>query len=105
MLNMEFIFLVNGKNPSYNLRYLTYGHQRKKNCLRRCAINKGSDHPAHPRSPVSAFIIPLLESIISMLATSEISILYKLVTVAVETDFSLALWETPKTGFLMVRPI
>ena len=37
------------------------------------ANNKGTDQPAHPRSLISAFVIRLLESIISRLATSEIS--------------------------------
>ena len=54
--------------------------------------------PAHPRSLISSFIIRSSESIISMLTTSEFSI-FQLVTVSVETDFSLALSETPKTGF------
>ena len=47
------------------------------------ANNKGEDQPAHPRRLISAYIFRLLESIISKLATS----------------LSLALWETPKTGF------
>ena len=37
------------------------------------ANNKGVDQPAHPRSLISAFVIRLLESIISRLAASEIS--------------------------------
>ena len=36
--------------------------------------NKDADKPAHPRSLISAFVIRLLESIISRLATSGISI-------------------------------
>ena len=36
--------------------------------------NKGADQPAHPRRLISAFVIHLLESIISQLASSEISI-------------------------------
>ena len=35
--------------------------------------NKGKDLPAHPRSLISAFVIRVLERIISKLATSEIS--------------------------------
>ena len=35
---------------------------------------QGADQPAHPRSLISAFVIPFLESIIGKLATSEISI-------------------------------
>ena len=46
----------------------------------------------------------LLESIISKLATSEISN-FLLVSVAEETGWSLAFSETPKTGFLAMRPI
>ena len=38
------------------------------------AKNKGADQPAHPRSLISAFVIRLLESIISKLATRELSI-------------------------------
>ena len=38
------------------------------------ANNKEADQPVHLRSMISAFVIPLLESIISRLATSEISI-------------------------------
>ena len=35
--------------------------------------NTGADQPAHPRSLISAFVIRVLESTISKLATSEIS--------------------------------
>ena len=38
------------------------------------ANNKGADQPAHPRSLLSTFVIGILKSIISKLATSEISI-------------------------------
>ena len=37
------------------------------------ANNKGADKPARPRSLISAFVIRLLESTISRLATSKIS--------------------------------
>ena len=66
--------------------------------------NKGADQPAPPPGLISAFDIHLLESIISGLATSEISIFY-LVSVAEETGLSLTLSETPKTGFVATRPI
>ena len=82
---------------------MKYGPRREKTCLRGFANNKGADQPAHPRSLISAFVIPLLKSIISRLATSEISLFY-LVSVAEETGLSLALSETPKTGFLTSRP-
>ena len=65
-------------------------------------INKGADQQMH--SLISAFVIRLLESIISKLATSKISI-FKLVSVAEETGLSLALSETSKTGFVASRPI
>ena len=38
------------------------------------ANNKGADQPAHERSPISAFVIRLLESIISKLAANKILI-------------------------------
>ena len=50
------------------------GARRKKPCLREFANNKGADQPAHPRSLISAFVVRLLQSIISKLASSEISI-------------------------------
>ena len=46
----------------------------EKTCLQGFANNKGADQPAHPRSLISDFVIPVLENIISRLATSEISI-------------------------------
>ena len=48
------------------------GPRHKKTCLRECENNKGADQPAHPRSPISTFVIRLLESIISRLDSSEI---------------------------------
>ena len=50
------------------------------------ANNKGADQPAHPRSLVSTFAIRFLESTISKLATSEISI-FQLVPVAEQAGF------------------
>ena len=50
-----------------------YGHRQEKTCPRGFANNKGADQPAHKRSLISAFIIRLLESIVSRLASSEIS--------------------------------
>ena len=50
------------------------GPRREKTCLRGFANNKSADQPAHPRSLISAFVIRVLESIISRLAMSEISI-------------------------------
>ena len=48
--------------------------QREKTGLQGNANNKGAYQPVHPHSLISAFDIYLLESIISRLATSEISI-------------------------------
>ena len=78
--------------------------QRKKTCLRRFANNKGADQPAHPRSLISAFVIPLLESIISRLATSEISVFW-VVSAAEETGLNLTVSESLETGFVATRPI
>ena len=44
------------------------GPQCEKTRLWRFANNTGADQPAHPRSLISAFVIPILESIISKLA-------------------------------------
>ena len=68
------------------------------------ANNKCADQSAPLHSLISTFVICLLEGIISKLATSEISIFY-LVSVAEETDLSLTLSDTTKTGFVQWRPI
>ena len=46
----------------------------EKTCLWRFANNTGADQPAHLRSLISDFVICYLKSIISKLATGEISI-------------------------------
>ena len=81
-----------------------YGPRREKTCLWRFVNNKGADQPAHPCRLIRAFIIHLLENIISLLAPSEIS-LFWLVSVAKETGLILAFSESPKTGFLALRPL
>ena len=65
--------------------------------------NKGVDQSAHQCRLIRAFAICFLESIISKLASSKISI-FMLVPVAEETGLSLALSKIRKTGFLR-RPI
>ena len=51
-----------------------FGPRREKTCLRGFANNTGADQPAHPRRLISAFVIRVLKSTISKLATSEISV-------------------------------
>ena len=80
-----------------------YGPRREKTCLWGFANNKDADQPAHPGSPISAFVFRLLESFISRHALS-VSSIFKIVSVAEETALSLALSETPKTGILATRP-
>ena len=46
----------------------------RENLSSEFANNKCADQPAHQRSLISAFVIHFLESTISKLATSEISI-------------------------------
>ena len=58
---------------------------------------KGADQPAHPRRLISAFVIRLLESIISRLAMSKISI-FQLVSVAEQAGLNNTFSETLKTG-------
>ena len=55
--------------------------------------NKGADQPAHPHSLISAFVFRYFESIISRLS------------IAKETDLSLALSKTPKTGLFCVEAL
>ena len=81
-----------------------YGPRREKTCLRGFANNKGADQHAHPPRLIRAFVIRFFESIVFKLATGEISI-FLLASVAEEIGLKLALSETPKTGFVTMRPI
>ena len=67
------------------------------------ANNKSTDQSAHPCRLISAFVIRILERIISNLATGEISS-YLLVSVAEQTGLSLAMSEPPKEVFLSLSP-
>ena len=81
----------------------------QENLCLRFVNNKSADlpdQPAHRHRLISPFVICVLESIIiiSKFATTENSI-FLLVSVAEETGLSLILSETPKTGFVTLRPI
>ena len=77
-----------------------YGLRGEKTSLGEFAYNKDADQPGHLPSLISAFVICFLESTISKLATSEIS-----VSVAEQAGLNLTLSETGKTGFVAKRPI
>ena len=64
------------------------------------AKNKGTDQPTHSCSLISKFVIHLLESIISRLATSEISIFY-LVSVAEQAGLNITSSDTPTASFVV----
>ena len=64
------------------------------------ANNKGANQPAHPRSLISAFVVRLIDSIISLVSISESASLYP-ASVAAQAGLSLTWSKTPKTGFLM----
>ena len=68
------------------------------------ANNKDADQPAHPRSLISAFVVRCLDSIIPLVSISKISSLY-LASLAAQAGLCLTLLHTPKTGFLVTRPI
>ena len=89
--------------PKFICLYAAIWASTRENLFSKVSNSKGADQPAHPCSLISVFVIHLLESIISKLA-DDISIFW-LVSVAEETDFSLALSETLKTGFVPLRPI
>ena len=64
------------KNPAYKeyhgrtVLFGIYGPRNEKTCLLEFGNNTGADQPAYPRSLISAFVIRILERIISKLATS-----------------------------------
>ena len=74
------------------------GHE--KMCLMSYANNKGADQPAHPRSPISVFVVGCLDNIIPLVSVSEISSLY-LASVAAQAGLSLPWSQTPKTAFFV----
>ena len=75
------------------------GHE--KMCLVSYANNKGTDQPAHPRSPISAFVVHCLDSIISLDSIAEISRL-QLASIAEQASLSLTWSETPEDTFCRV---
>ena len=83
---------------------ISYGHRPEKTCRWGFTNNTGADQPAPPGRLISAFVTCFMESITSKLATGEISIFY-LISVAKETGLNIVLSETPKTGFVALRPI
>ena len=66
----------------------------------RYVINNGADQPAHRRTPISAFDVGCLDSIIHIFAKSKILRL-ELVSVAEQAGLCLTWSQTLKTGFLM----
>ena len=96
--------MFESETPFYTKALLIIGTRREKTCFRWFANNKGEDQPAHSRSLISAFVIRLLESIISKLAASEI-LIFLLVSVAEQAGLNLTFSENPKTGFLATMPI
>ena len=87
--------------PDYN--NYPYGPQSQTPCLRSLRTIKGTDQPAHQHRLISAFVIQIMECILSKFAKSEFSIFYQ-VSVADKTGLNLALSEAQKTGFAMLRP-
>ena len=61
-------------NDYVTVSAILYGPRREKTCLWGFANKKGADQPAHQHSLISTFAIHLLESIISRLSMSKISI-------------------------------
>ena len=97
------VFFFNEKRINHKIQCLQmfvpvihhrYGPRLEKTCLWEFANNKGADHPPNPLRLISAFVIHLLESIISQLASIKISI-FKLVSVVEEAGLSLTLFESP----------
>ena len=66
--------------------------------------NKGADHPAHPHSLISIFLVHCLYSVIPLVSIPEISSLY-LASVAVQAGLCLPWSQILKTGFLVTRLI
>ena len=68
--------------------YTLCNPRHDKTCFLLYVNNKGADQPAPPHSLIYAFVVPCLDSIITLLAIAEIS-RPKLVSVAEQAGFSL----------------
>ena len=66
------------------------------------AKNKWADQSAHPLSLISAFVIHLLESILSRLTTCEI-LYFRLVYVTEQAGLNFSSLETPQDMFSHVE--
>ena len=62
------------------------------------ATNKGADQPVHPRSLISTFVVRCLDSIIPILAKSEIARL-QLLSIAEQAGLSLTWLQMPEDTF------
>ena len=88
------VVILNYSRPTLNLLKL-----REEFCHRGLQTTKGADQLAHPHSPISAFAIHKLNSIVFKLAPSDISLFY-LVSVAEKAGFGMILSPTLKTVFV-----
>ena len=68
------------------------------------ANNKDADQPVHPRSLISTFVVRCLDSIIPVVAISEISS-HNLASLAAQAGLCLTWSQTLKTGFLVTTLI
>ena len=80
--------------------YIT-GPGHAKICLMPYANNKGADQPAHPRSLISTFAVRCLDSMICILALSNVS-RFLLVSVAEKAGLNLTWSKSPKIHFRVI---
>ena len=67
-------------------------------CLMPYANNKGADQPVHPRSLTSTFVVRCLDSMICILAISEVS-RFQLFSVAEQASMNLTWSKIPEDTF------
>ena len=67
-------------------------------CLMPYANNKGADQPAHPRSLISTFVVRYLDSMICVLAISNVS-RFQLASVAEQAGLNLTWSKIPEDTF------
>ena len=81
---------IPGWKWSVLIPWMTYqaGPGHAKTCLMPYANNKGADHPSHPRSRISTFVVRCLDSMKCILALSKVS-RFQLVSVAEQAGLNL----------------
>ena len=92
------LWVLIGDSNGFSIK--TYEPHHEKTCFCHMRTTKGAGQPAHLRSLISAFVIPCIGSIISVVSICKN---ISLVAITQQAGLSLPWSQNPKTGFLVTR--